>query len=93
MMQSDTVFFCLANRCCGSAPVFQRSKRHTAELPNSAAPSPVTSFDEFGTIVVPMLLALGPYAFDDVVLLYKVVRILKSALGIVRKTINRLALW
>ena len=29
-----------------------------------------------------MLLALGPYAYSDPVLLYKVIRIIKSSLGI-----------
>ena len=33
--------------------------------------------------MVPMLLALGPYASDDPVLLYKVLRVLKADLGVV----------
>lgn len=40
------------------------------------------TYEEFRDIVVPMLLTLGPYAFHDGVLLYKVLRILKSALKI-----------
>ena len=43
----------------------------------------MNTFEEFKTIVVPMLLALGPYSADDPVLLYKSLRIFKSALGIV----------
>ena len=52
-------------------------------LKNKGAPSPVNTFEEFKRTVVPMLLALGPYSADDPVLLYKSLRIFKSALGIV----------
>ena len=44
---------------------------------------PVKTFEEFRMTIVPMLLALGPYSSDDPVLLYKTLRIMKSALGIV----------
>ena len=59
-----------------------RTKKHEP-LNNKGAPTPASTFEEFRTIVVPMLLALGPYSSDDPVLLYKVLRILKAALGIV----------
>ena len=40
------------------------------------------TFEDFKDIVIPMLLALGPYAYNDGILLYKVLRILKAALKI-----------
>ena len=40
------------------------------------------SFEDFKEMIVPMLLSLGPYAYHDSVLLYKVVRILKASLKI-----------
>ena len=40
------------------------------------------TFEEFKEIVLPMLLALGPYAYHDSILLYKVLRILKASLKI-----------
>ena len=52
---------------------------------NKAAPVPVNTFKEFRLTIVPMLLALGPYSADDPVLLYKTLRIIKSALGIVSR--------
>ncbi len=62
--------------------MFQRVKRHVSTIPNTAGHQPVTSFKEFGETAVPMLLALGPYASEDVALLYKVIRVVKAALGI-----------
>ena len=59
-----------------------RSKTYEP-LNNNGAPRPVKTFDEFRSTVVPMLLALGPFSADDPVLLYKILRILKSSLGIV----------
>ena len=59
-----------------------RTKRYEP-LNNKGAPLPVRTFEEFRKTVVPMLLALGPYSVDDAVLLYKTLRILKAALGIV----------
>ena len=38
------------------------------------------TFEDFKEMVIPMLLALGPYAYNDGILLYKVLRILKAAL-------------
>ena len=40
------------------------------------------TFEDFKEIVLPMLLALGPYAYLDGILLYKVLRILKASLKI-----------
>jgi hypothetical protein len=40
------------------------------------------TFEDFKETVMPMLLALGPYAYHDGVLLYKILRILKSSLRI-----------
>ena len=60
-----------------------RSKTYEP-LNNKGAPSPVKTFEDFRSTIVPMLLALGPYSADDPVLLYKTLRILKSSLGIVR---------
>ena len=54
-----------------------------APLANRGAPKPAATFEEFKTTVIPMLQALGPYAVDDPVLLFKVLRILKHASGIV----------
>jgi hypothetical protein len=39
--------------------------------------------EEFQTLAMPMLLAVGPYASVDPILLYKVLRIAKTALDIV----------
>ena len=50
---------------------------------NKGAPKPAEDFEEFKETVVPMLQALGPYAVDDPVLLFKVLRVLKHASGIV----------
>jgi len=51
-------------------------------LNNKGAPKPAEDFEEFKETVVPMLQALGPYAVDDPVLLFKVLRVLKHASGI-----------
>lgn len=40
------------------------------------------TFKEFQDMVLPMLLALGPYAYHDTILLYKILRILKASLKI-----------
>jgi THO complex subunit 2 len=58
-----------------------RTKKHEP-LKIKGARTPASTFEAFRTIVIRMLLALGPYSSDDPVLLYKVLRILKAALGI-----------
>ena len=65
-----------------------RTKRYEA-LNNKGAPPQAKTFEEFKEIVVPMLLALGPYSADYPILLYKVLRIMKSALGLVSKLVMR----
>lgn len=40
------------------------------------------TFEDFKEIVLPMILTLGPYAYHDGVLLYKILRIIKAALKI-----------
>ena len=56
--------------------------RHYEPLTTEGAPAQARTFEEFRDIVVPMLLTLGPYAYHDAVLLYKVLRICKSSLNI-----------
>ena len=53
-------------------------------LANKGAPKPVKTFEEFKTRVMPMLAEMGPYGYTDPILLYKISRILKAALQIVR---------
>ncbi|KAK7790717.1 hypothetical protein R5R35_007956 [Gryllus longicercus] len=54
--------------------------RPVEQLDNSLAPKPATTFLELRDSVIPMLLALGPSLHHDPVLMYKVLRIAKSAL-------------
>ena len=68
-------------RYCGVTPRLQGQKYSCLE--NSGAPRQAHTLEEFQTIVLPMLLAVGPYASVDPVLLYKVIRIAKTALKIV----------
>ena len=58
-----------------------RRTRARPPLGNSSAPRPAETFAEFRETAMPMLLALGPYAYSDPVLLYKVVcgRVAKQA--------------
>ena len=42
----------------------------------------VDTFEEFQRVVVPMLLTLGPHGHDDGILLYSVIRIIKTSLGL-----------
>lgn len=42
----------------------------------------VETFEDFRVEAVPMLLTLGPYAYQDAILLYKILRILKASLKI-----------
>ena len=70
------------HRECSSGSTLPRTTTYPA-LDNKSAPKPAQSFEEFQERVVPMLLALGPYAYTDPILLYKILRIMKSALGIV----------
>ena len=51
-------------------------------LDNEHAPPQAVSFEDLKKHVFPMLLALGPHAQADPTLLYKVLRICKTALGI-----------
>merc|ERR1719347_549001 len=51
-------------------------------LDNEHAPPQAKTFEDLKTHVYPMLLALGPHAQADPTLLYKVLRICKTALGI-----------
>lgn len=51
-------------------------------LDNDYAPPQATTFEDLKTYVFPMMLALGPHAQTDPTLLYKILRICKSALGI-----------
>ena len=67
---------------CSSPRTLGRTTAHPP-LANKSAPKPAETFEEFQETVVPMLLALGPYAYTDPVLLYKILRIMKAALGIV----------
>lgn len=49
--------------------------------PNSPlAPQPANTFFELRQTVIPMLHALGPSLHHDLVLVYKVLRVLKAAL-------------
>ena len=50
--------------------------------PLSTTDTQAHTFEEFKDIVLPMILALGPYAYHDGVLLYKILRIIKAALKI-----------
>ena len=68
-------------KCCGTT-VGRRTKSYSP-LKNSSAPRPAETFEEFRATVMPMLIALGPYAHSDPVLLYKVLRVVKASLGIV----------
>ena len=49
---------------------------------NDHYPAPCVTIQDLGNNVVPMLLALGPHASHDPVLLYKILRICKTGLGI-----------
>merc|ERR1719347_554172 len=51
-------------------------------LDNEHAPPQAKTFEDLKTHVYPMLLALGPHAQADPTLLYKMLRLCKSALGI-----------
>uniref|UniRef100_A0A0K2TBN1 THO complex subunit 2 n=1 Tax=Lepeophtheirus salmonis TaxID=72036 RepID=A0A0K2TBN1_LEPSM len=53
-----------------------------APLKNNEAPKPCETFEDFQTVAMPMLLALGPHAYTDPILLYKALRIIKFSLGI-----------
>ena len=57
-------------KCCGDTVV--RRTRARPPLGNSSAPRPAETFADFRETALPMLLALGPYAYSDPVLLYKV---------------------
>ena len=57
-------------KCCGDTVV--RRTRSRPPLGNSSAPRPAETFADFRETALPMLLALGPYAYSDPVLLYKV---------------------
>ena len=48
---------------------------------NDHFPAPAQSSADLNSLVVPILLALGPDASQDPVLLYKMLRICKSGLG------------
>ena len=71
-------------------PVYQtksglcsRIKTKTHPRPDNVHfPAPAQTTDELNSLVVPMLLALGPHASEDPVLLYKLLRICKSGLGV-----------
>ena len=52
-------------------------------MANASAPTPVGTYEEFQSTLMPMLLTLGPYIHTDPVLMYKILRILKAALRIV----------
>ena len=56
--------------------------KHYEPLDSSGGPKQAKTLEEFKEVVLPMLLTLGPYAYHDSVLLYKVLRICKSALNI-----------
>ena len=68
---------------CG--PTVGLRSRAYPPLRNKSAPKPAATFEEFRSTVMPMLLALGPYAHSDPILLYKILRILKASLGIAGK--------
>jgi hypothetical protein len=68
-------------RYCGLTARLQGQKY--ARLENSAALPQADTLEDFQSNVIPMLLAVGPYASLDPVLLYKVLRIAKTALKIV----------
>ena len=70
-------------KCCGDTVA--RRTRARPPLGNSSAPRPAETFGEFRETAMPMLLALGPYAYSDPVLLYKIIRIIKASLGISAK--------
>jgi hypothetical protein len=53
-------------------------------LDNPLAPPPALTFVELRDTAIPMLLALGPSMHYDPVLMYKVLRLAKSALSRVR---------
>ncbi len=63
--------------------MYRRVRRHSSSALGGTTLQPVEDFDGFSEVAVPMLLAVGPYAYNDAVLLYKVIRIIKAALGIV----------
>lgn len=71
-------------------PVYQarsglcsRIKTKTHPRPdNDHFPAPAQSSADLNSLVVPILLALGPHASQDPVLLYKMLRICKSGLGL-----------
>jgi len=58
--------------------------RHHIHTPGSKHPPLAHSLDDLRAHVYPMLLTLGPYAFRDPTLIFKTIRIFKSALGIRR---------
>ena len=71
-------------------PVYQANSGLNLRIKSKVQPRPdnnhfpvqAQSTDDLGNHVVPMLLALGPHASQDPVLLYKMLRICKSGLGI-----------
>ena len=77
------------------APVHARYSRLDARIkskkywPLNKNDPQARSFEEFQELVMPMLLTLGPYAYHDSVLLYKVLRILKTALKIEESSKDR----
>jgi len=58
-----------------------RSKHYT-HLPGAICPPVAETLDDLRNHVIPMLRTLGPYAHRDPVLIIKLLRILKSALGL-----------
>ena len=50
--------------------------------PLSSSDKQAHTFEEFKEIVLPMILTLGPYAYHDGILLYKILRVIKAALKI-----------
>ena len=64
----------------GLSPRIKKKPRPRPD--NDRFPAPAETSSDLKTHVVPMLLALGPHASQDPVLLYKMLRICRSGLGI-----------
>ena len=70
----------LYQQLCGLSPRIKKRPRPRPD--NDLYPAQAETISELATHVVPILLALGPHASRDPVLLYKMLRICRTSLGI-----------